>query len=75
MSSLRLVEDSVIFIVDIEVEDIVFHNIVYEFTLFLGITSLLNFVDDRSRRFLLLHQSGGADLLLLLNGPLLDGVI
>ena len=75
VSSLRLVEDSVIFIVDIEVEDIVFHNIVYEFTLPLGITSLLIFVDDRPRRFLLLYQSGGADLLLLLDGPLLDGVI
>ena len=75
VSSLRLVEDSIIFIIDIEVEDIVFHNTVYELTFFLGITSLLDFVDDRPRRFLLLYQSGGADLLLLLDVPLLDGVV
>ena len=75
MSSIRLVEDSLIFIIDIEVQDVVVHNIIYEPTFVFWITSLLNFVDDRLRRFLLLYHPGGADLLLLLDGPLLDCVI
>ena len=41
VSSLRLVEDPIIFIIDIEVEDIVVHNTVYELTFFLVPTEVI----------------------------------
>ena len=72
---LRLVEDAIILIIDIEVQDVVFHNVINELTFFLWINSFFTFVNDRSRRLLLLHHPGGADLLLLLDVPLLDGVV
>ena len=75
MSLLRLIENTIIFVGDIQVEHIIIQNIVYELTLTIGINSFLVFVDNRSRGFLFLYYSGRTDFSLLLNGPLLDGVI
>ena len=54
-----LVEDAIVLIIDVEVQNVVVHNVINELTFFLWITSLLTRVDDRSRRFLLLHHPAG----------------
>ena len=72
---IRLVEDPIILICDIQIEYVIIQNTVYELAFTAGINSFLVFVDNRSRGFLLLLYSGRTDFSSLLNGPLLDSVI
>ena len=71
MSLVRLVEDPIILIRDIQIEYIIIQNIVYELAFTTGIISFLVFVANRSRGFLLL-LSGRTDFPSLLNSSLLD---